>query len=47
MYDFDYQRPTDRAAAAAAIQGAEARFLAGGQTLIQADRKSTRLKSSN
>ena len=36
MYDFDYQRPTDRAAAAAAIQGAEARFLAGGQTLIQA-----------
>ena len=36
MYAFDYQRPTDRAAAAAAIKGAEARYLAGGQTLIQA-----------
>ena len=36
MYHFDYQRPTDRAAAAAAVKGADARFLAGGQTLIQA-----------
>ena len=35
MYSFDYQRPADRAAAAAAIQG-DARYLAGGQTLIQA-----------
>ncbi len=37
MYSFDYQRPADRAAAAAAFQG-DARFLAGGQTLIQAMR---------
>ncbi|MBN8507559.1 MAG: xanthine dehydrogenase family protein subunit M [Burkholderiales bacterium] len=35
MYSFDYQRPADRAAAAAAAKG-DARFLAGGQTLIQA-----------
>jgi aerobic carbon-monoxide dehydrogenase medium subunit len=35
MYAFDYQRPTDRAAAAAAFKG-DARFLAGGQSLIQA-----------
>ena len=35
MYSFDYQRPADRAAAAAAFQG-DARFLAGGQSLIQA-----------
>jgi carbon-monoxide dehydrogenase medium subunit len=35
MYTFDYQRPTSRAAAAAAIQG-DARFLAGGQSLVQA-----------
>jgi carbon-monoxide dehydrogenase medium subunit len=35
MYSFDYQRPADRAAAAAAYQG-EARYLAGGQSLIQA-----------
>jgi aerobic carbon-monoxide dehydrogenase medium subunit len=35
MYSFDYQRPTDRTAAAAAYQG-EARYLAGGQSLIQA-----------
>lgn len=35
MYTFDYQRPADRAAAAAAYKG-EARFLAGGQSLIQA-----------
>lgn len=37
MYSFDYQRPADRAAAAAALQG-DARFLAGGQSLIQAMR---------
>jgi carbon-monoxide dehydrogenase medium subunit len=36
MYDFQYQRPGDRAAAAAAVKGEDARFLAGGQTLIQA-----------
>ena len=36
MYAFDYQRPTDRAAAVAAVKGADARYLAGGQTLIQA-----------
>ena len=35
MYSFDYQRPADRAAAVAAMQG-DARFLAGGQSLIQA-----------
>ena len=35
MYSFDYQRPTDRAAAAAAATG-DARFLAGGQSLVQA-----------
>jgi carbon-monoxide dehydrogenase medium subunit len=35
MYTFDYQRPTDAAGAAAAFQG-DARFLAGGQSLIQA-----------
>ena len=37
MYTFEYQRPTTRAAAAAAIQG-DARFLAGGQSLVQAMR---------
>ena len=36
MYNFDYQRPGDRAAAAAAAKGTDARYLAGGQTLIQA-----------
>ena len=36
MYNFDYQRPGDRAAAAAAAKGSDARYLAGGQTLIQA-----------
>ena len=36
MYNFDYQRPADRAAAAAAAKAANARYLAGGQTLIQA-----------
>ena len=35
MYAFNYQRPADRAAAAAAYKG-EARYLAGGQSLIQA-----------
>src|SRR5262245_50057743 len=37
MYNFDYQRPSTRAAAAAAIQG-DARYLAGGQSLVQAMR---------
>ncbi len=36
MYSFDYQRPADRAAAAAAAKSADTRYLAGGQTLIQA-----------
>ena len=36
MYNFDYQRPADRAGAAAAVKSGDARFLAGGQTLIQA-----------
>jgi len=35
MYTFDYHRPADAAAAAAAYQG-EARYLAGGQSLVQA-----------
>ena len=35
MYTFDYQRPTTAADAAAAIQG-DARYLAGGQSLVQA-----------
>lgn len=35
MYTFDYQRPADRAAAAAAFSG-DARYLAGGQSLVQA-----------
>ena len=43
MYSFEYQRPTTRAAATAAIQG-DARFLAGGQSLVQAMR--LRLSSS-
>jgi len=37
MYGFDYQRPTDVKAATAAFQG-DARFLAGGQSLVQAMR---------
>jgi carbon-monoxide dehydrogenase medium subunit len=37
MYSFDYQRPADRKAATAAVQG-DARFLAGGQSLVQAMR---------
>ena len=44
MYSFDYkERPADRAAAAAAYTG-EARYLAGGQSLVQAMR--LRLSSS-
>lgn len=35
MYAFDYQRPADTAAAVAAY-GDETRFLAGGQSLVQA-----------
>jgi aerobic carbon-monoxide dehydrogenase medium subunit len=35
MYSFDYQRPASSAAAAAAISG-DARYLAGGQSLVQA-----------
>ena len=38
MYAFDYQRPTSRDAAKSAASGADARFLAGGQSLIQAMR---------
>jgi len=44
MYTFDYQRPTTRAAATAAAQG-DARFLAGGQSLVQAMK--LRLSSSD
>ena len=35
MYAFDYERPADRAAATAAFRG-DARYLAGGQSLVQA-----------
>jgi carbon-monoxide dehydrogenase medium subunit len=35
MYNFDYQRPASTAAAASAFAG-DARYLAGGQSLIQA-----------
>ncbi len=35
MYTFDYQRPTSTAAAAAAF-GGDTRYLAGGQSLVQA-----------
>ena len=35
MYAFEYQNPTSAAAAAAAAQG-DARYLAGGQSLVQA-----------
>jgi len=38
MYGFDYQRPASRDAAKAAASGADARYLAGGQSLIQAMR---------
>jgi aerobic carbon-monoxide dehydrogenase medium subunit len=37
MYSFEYQRPTTRADAVSAYQG-DARFLAGGQSLVQAMR---------
>ena len=37
MYDFDYQRPSDEKAAVAAFKG-DARYLAGGQSLVQAMR---------
>lgn len=36
MYAFDYQRPADTAAALAAVGQADARYLAGGQSLVQA-----------
>ena len=45
MYNFQYQRPGDRAAASAAAKAANARYLAGGQTLIQAMK--LRLSSSD
>ncbi len=35
MYSFDYQRPSSTAAAASAFSG-DARYLAGGQSLVQA-----------
>ena len=38
MYGFDYQRPASRDAAKAAASGADTRYLAGGQSLIQAMR---------
>jgi carbon-monoxide dehydrogenase medium subunit len=38
MYAFEYQRPTSRDAAKSAATGADARYLAGGQSLIQAMR---------
>ena len=44
MYAFDYQRPADRTGAASAYKG-EARYLAGGQSLIQAMK--LRLSSSD
>jgi carbon-monoxide dehydrogenase medium subunit len=37
MYGFEYQRPADTRAAVAAMQG-DARYLAGGQSLVQAMR---------
>ena len=36
MYAFDYQRPASVDAAVGATQGADARYLAGGQSLVQA-----------
>lgn len=38
MYAFDYQRPASRADARSAASGADTRYLAGGQSLIQAMR---------
>jgi carbon-monoxide dehydrogenase medium subunit len=46
MYTFDYQRPASTAAATAALQGGgDARYLAGGQSLVQAMK--LRLSSSD
>lgn len=36
MYAFDYQRPADTTGALAAVGQGDARFLAGGQSLVQA-----------
>src|SRR5664279_309236 len=36
MYAFEYQRPTSRDAAKGAATGADTRYLAGGQSLVQA-----------
>ena len=36
MYTFDYARPADQAAAAAAASSGDVRYLAGGQSLVQA-----------
>jgi carbon-monoxide dehydrogenase medium subunit len=38
MYAFDYQRPSTRDAAKSADTGADTRYLAGGQSLVQAMR---------
>ena len=38
MYAFEYQRPADRAAAIAAAAADDARYLAGGQSLVQSMR---------
>jgi len=38
MYAFEYQRPTSRDAAKGAATGADTRYLAGGQSLVQAMR---------
>jgi len=38
MYAFDYQRPSTRDAAKSAATGADTRYLAGGQSLVQAMR---------
>ena len=38
MYAFEYQRPTSRDAAKSAATGGDTRYLAGGQSLIQAMR---------
>ena len=38
MYAFDYQRPATRDAARSAAAGADVRYLAGGQSLVQAMR---------
>ncbi len=38
MYAFEYQRPASRDAAKSAASGTDARYLAGGQSLIQAMR---------